>query len=164
MAVGCWNFVGAGVVGFLINLPIVSYFEVGTILTPNHGHAAMMGVFGMLAISLMVFAMRQILNDHAWGRVERYIRISFWGLNIGLALMVVLNLFPGGILQLLDVLQNGYWHARGPEFLSDRTLHLIEWLRFPADVIFILAGVAPLVFAVGSAHRHARSSQPRGSS
>jgi hypothetical protein len=49
MAVGAWNFVGAGVFGFLINLPIVSYFQVGTTLTPNHGHAAMFGVFGMLS-------------------------------------------------------------------------------------------------------------------
>ncbi|HEX9022579.1 MAG TPA: cbb3-type cytochrome c oxidase subunit I, partial [Geobacteraceae bacterium] len=32
IAVGFWNFVGAGVFGFLINLPIVSYFEVGTML------------------------------------------------------------------------------------------------------------------------------------
>ncbi len=48
-----WNFIGAGVFGFLINLPIVSYFEVGTMLTPNHGHAAFMGVFGMLAIALI---------------------------------------------------------------------------------------------------------------
>jgi nitric oxide reductase subunit B len=30
MAVGFWNFVGAGMFGFLINLPIVSYYEVGT--------------------------------------------------------------------------------------------------------------------------------------
>ena len=52
MAVGFWNFVGAGVFGFLINTPIVSYYEVGTILTPNHGHAAMMGVFGMLGAGL----------------------------------------------------------------------------------------------------------------
>ncbi|POA45520.1 nitric-oxide reductase large subunit, partial [Pseudomonas sp. GW460-R15] len=43
MAVGFWNFVGAGVFGFSINLPIVSYYEIGTIMTPNHGHAAMMG-------------------------------------------------------------------------------------------------------------------------
>ena len=40
VAVGFWNFLGAGIFGFLINLPIVSYFEVGTVLTPNHGHAA----------------------------------------------------------------------------------------------------------------------------
>ena len=66
MAVGFWNFVGAGVFGFLINLPIVSYFEVGTMLTPNHGHAAMMGVFGMLAMALMVFALRQVLADEQW--------------------------------------------------------------------------------------------------
>ena len=33
MAVGFWNFVGAGVFGFLINMPIVSYYEIGTILT-----------------------------------------------------------------------------------------------------------------------------------
>lgn len=29
-AVGFWNFVGAGVFGFLINLPVVSYWEIGT--------------------------------------------------------------------------------------------------------------------------------------
>jgi nitric oxide reductase subunit B len=147
MAVGFWNFVGAGVFGFLINLPIVSYFEVGTILTPNHGHAAMMGVFGMLAVALMVFAFRQVLTDSDWARVEKYVRISFWGLNLGLVLMVVTNLFPGGVLQLVDVLQNGYWHARSPEFLHQRVMRTIEWLRLPGDIVFIGLGVVPAVVA-----------------
>jgi nitric oxide reductase subunit B len=159
MAVGVWNFVGAGIFGFLINLPIVSYFEVGTILTPNHGHAAMMGVFGMLAISFTIFAMRQVVSDGEWPRVESYVRLSFWGLNIGLALMVILNLFPGGVMQLWDVLTNGYWHARGPEFLNGRTIRLIEWLRMPADVIFILFGVIPLAVAVGQTYRLLRRSR-----
>src|SRR5579885_901627 len=44
-AVGFWNFLGAGIFGFLINLPVVSYFEIGTALTANHAHAAMMGVY-----------------------------------------------------------------------------------------------------------------------
>jgi nitric oxide reductase subunit B len=149
MAVGFWNFLGAGIFGFLINLPIMSYFEVGTILTPNHGHAAMMGVFGMFAITFMVFAIREVLNDTEWIRVEKYIRISFWGLNIGLALMIVLNLFPGGVLQVLDVLKNGYWHARGPEFLNERITNLIEWMRMPADLIFIILGVIPMLVATG---------------
>ena len=117
MAVGFWNFVGAGIFGFLINLPIVSYFEVGTILTPNHGHAALMGAFGMEAMALTVMAFRQVLPDEEWARPEKYIRVSFWGLNIGLALMVVGNLFPGGVLQFYDVLTNGYWHARSLEYL-----------------------------------------------
>ena len=148
IAVGFWNFVGAGVFGFLINLPIISYFEVGTMLTPNHGHAAMMGVFGMLAVALIVFALRQVLTDEQWVRPEKFIRVSFWGLNIGLALMVVTNLFPGGVLQLYDVLKNGYWHARGPEFLHGKLPSLIEWLRMPGDLVFIALGAFPLVIAV----------------
>ena len=158
MAVGFWNFVGAGIFGFLINLPIVSYFEVGTILTPNHGHAAMMGVFGMFAIAFMVFAIRQVLPDEEWKQVEKYIRVSFWGLNIGLAGMVVLNLFPGGVLQFFDVVKNGYWHARGPEFLNDRVTTLLEWMRLPADAIFILSGVVPLLISVGITYRFVRRS------
>ncbi len=145
MSVGFWNFVGAGIFGFLINLPIVSYFEVGTILTPNHGHAAMMGVFGMLAMALMVFALRQVTPDSAWEGSARFIRISFWGLNGGLALMIIFNLFPGGVLQLIDVLNNGYWHARGPEFLNQRIVRVVEWLRMPGDFIFIGLGVLPAV-------------------
>src|SRR3712207_3514928 len=59
VSVGFWNFLGAGVFGFLINLPIVSYYEIGTALTSNHGHAAMMGVYGMLAVGLALFCLRR---------------------------------------------------------------------------------------------------------
>lgn len=148
MAVGFWNFVGAGVFGFLINTPIVSYFEVGTLLTPNHGHSAFMGVFGMLAMALAAFAMRQMLSDAQWQRVEKWIKVSFFGLNIGLALMVILSLFPGGVLQLQDVLANGYWHARSSEFLTTSLMVMIEWLRMPGDLVFGIVGVVPMVVAV----------------
>ncbi|HZO80082.1 MAG TPA: cbb3-type cytochrome c oxidase subunit I [Candidatus Binataceae bacterium] len=147
MAVGFWNFVGAGVFGFLINLPIVSYFEVGTLLTPNHGHAAFMGVFGMLAVALMVFAYRQVLSGEAWARLEKYVRVSFWGLNLGLALMLAANLFPGGVVQLRDVLHHGYWHARSMLFRDEPLMRAIEWARMPGDLVFILLGVLPLVIA-----------------
>jgi nitric oxide reductase subunit B len=145
--VGAWNFVGAGIFGFLINLPIVSYFEVGTMLTVNHGHAAMMGVFGMLAIALMVFSVRHVSTDAQWQPLERYFRLSFWGLNIGLAMMVLLSLFPGGVLQLYDVLENGYWHARGLDYTARDTSRLIEWLRTPGDLVFIFVGVVPALIA-----------------
>ena len=156
IAVGVWNFIGAGVFGFLINLPIVSYYEVGTILTPNHGHAAMMGVFGMLALALMVFTFRQVSSDVQWAKLEKYVRLSFWGLNGGLALMVVTNLFPGGILQLRDVLNNGYWHARGSEFMDQSVVRMVEWFRLPGDLIFIVLGVVPLVIVALSTYRNMR--------
>jgi nitric oxide reductase subunit B len=139
--VGFWNFLGAGVFGFLINLPVVSYYEIGTQLTANHGHAAMMGVYGMLAIALLVFCLRYLLRPEDWS--ERLVGGSFWALNLGLAWMVFVNLFPLGILQLADVVTNGYWHARSLEFFEKHAY--IEWLRLPGDVIFI-AGVLPLVY------------------
>lgn len=147
ISVGFWNFVGAGMFGFLINLPIVSYFEVGTILTTNHAHAALMGVFGMLALAMMVFVLRQAVDDASWPGVEKYIRIGFWGTNAGLAMMVVLSLFPGGVMQVWDVLQNGYWHARGPLYTTSKTVQFFEWMRMPGDVVFIVFGAVPLAIA-----------------
>jgi len=149
MAVGFWNFVGAGIFGFLINLPIVSYYEVGTQLTPNHGHAAMMGVFGMLALALalMVFVLRQTSSDLRWVDIEKYVRVGFWGSNVGLALMLIMSLFPSGVLQVWDVVQHGYWHARSLDYIGSERSRLIEWLRLPGDLVFILFGAIPLAIA-----------------
>jgi nitric oxide reductase subunit B len=147
MAVGFWNFVGAGILGFLLNLPIVSYYEVGTLLTPAHGHAALMGVFGMLGIALMVFVLRQCSQDAAWKGIEKYVKVAFWGTNGGLALMVGMSLFPAGVLQLWDVLQHGYWHARSLDFIGSERARTLEWLRMPGDVVFIVFGAVPLVIA-----------------
>lgn len=160
MAVGFWNFVGAGIFGFLINLPIVSYFETGTLLTINHGHAAMMGVFGMMAIALMVFAIREAADEALWRRLEKYVRVGYWGLNAGLAMMVALSLFPAGVLQLVDVLENGYWHARSLAYTGGRLARILEWSRFPGDVVFIVAGAIPIAIAAVLGYAGAKSTKP----
>lgn len=147
MAVGFWNFFGAGVFGFLVNLPIVSYYEMGTQLTANHGHASLMGVFGMLGIAVMVFVLRQTATDEAWAGIEKYVKVTFWGTNIGLMMMVLMSLFPSGVLQLWDVLQNGYWHARSHAYTRTTTSLAIEWLRLPGDIVFIIFGSIPLTIA-----------------
>jgi nitric oxide reductase subunit B len=144
IAVGFWNFLGAGVFGFLINLPIVSYYEIGTAFTANHAHGAMMGVYGMLAIGFFMFVARYFVpRDKA---SDRAMRVSFWSLNVGLAWMIFVNLVPMGIAQLYDSLQNGYWHARRLEFFQSPTVRTIEWLRLPGDVLFILGGIVPVVY------------------
>ncbi|MFB3903984.1 MAG: nitric-oxide reductase large subunit [Acidobacteriota bacterium] len=144
IAVGFWNFLGAGVFGFLINLPIVSYYEIGTAFTANHGHGAMMGVYGMLAIGFFMFVARYFIPPDR--KSERAMKLSFWGLNIGLALMVFVNLVPMGILQLYDAFQNGYVHARTPEFFEQAGVRVVEWLRLPGDSLFIVAGILPVVY------------------
>jgi len=144
IAVGFWNFLGAGVFGFLINLPIVSYYEIGTQFTANHAHAALMGVYGMLAIGFFMFVARYFIPPDQ--KSERAMKVSFWSLNIGLAWMVFVNLVPAGAYQLIDSFQNGYWHARQPEFFAQSSMRIIEWLRIPGDVLFIVGGIFPVVY------------------
>lgn len=143
-AVGFWNFLGAGIFGFLINLPIVSYYEIGTAMTANHAHAAMMGVYGMLAVGLALFCLRYMIPQNRWS--DRAAKISFWSLNIGLAWMVFATLFPLGILQLYHSVSVGYFDARSLKFLSNHTNTLLEWLRLPGDTLFILGGTLPVLY------------------
>jgi len=151
-SVGFWNFLGAGIFGFLVNLPIVSYYEIGTALTANHAHAAMMGVYGMLAVGLALFCLRYMIPEKQWS--DRAAKISFWSLNIGLAWMVFATLFPLGIVQLYHSVSVGYFDARSLEFLSNRTNALLEWLRLPGDTLFILGGTLPVLYLSWLGVRH----------
>ena len=152
VAVGFWNFLGAGIFGFLINLPVVSYYEIGTALTANHGHAAMMGVYGMLAIGLALFCLRYLIPADRWP--ERWAKISFWSTNIGLAWMCFATLLPLGIAQLYQSVNKGYWEARELEFLTNDTNALLEWLRLPGDIVFIAGGAVPVLLIAYVGIRH----------
>ena len=143
IAVGFWNFLGAGVFGFLINLPIVSYYEIGTQWTANHGHGAMMGVYGMLSLGFFMFVARYFIPlDRASNRA---MAIAFWCTNLGLAWMMFINLFPVGLLQLNQILATSYWQGREPAFFMQPLVRIFEWLRFPGDALFI-AGILPVVY------------------
>jgi nitric oxide reductase subunit B len=107
----------------------------------------MFGVFGMLALAVVVFCLRALAADALWQRHEHWIRIGFWGLNIGLGLMLLLDLFPAGVLQLWDVIEHGYWHARRLSYTMAGTFHVLEWLRVVADLTFLLTGALPLTWA-----------------
>jgi nitric oxide reductase subunit B len=152
VAVGFWNFLGAGILGFLINLPIVSYYEIGTALTAAHAHGAMMGVYGMLAAGFAVFCLRYLIPEERWS--ERAAKWSFWSLNIGLAWMIFATLFPLGILQLYESVNTGYFQARSLEYVTNPTNALIEWLRLPGDALFIVGGVLPLLYLCYLGVRH----------
>lgn len=150
LGVNFWNFVGAGVFGFIINLPIVNYYEHGTYLTVNHGHAALMGVYGNLAIAAMLFCARYVIAEENWN--ARLLHCCFWSLNIGLMLMVCMDLFPAGILQLVAVLDNGLWYARSQAFIGGSAFQTLTWMRAVGGYLFLLGGVIPLVlFMLSSA-------------
>jgi nitric oxide reductase subunit B len=141
-----WNLVGAGVFGFLINPPIFLYYSQGLNTTPIHAHSALFGVYGSLALALMLFSLREIVPDRAWN--EKLLRFSFWSLNGGLAAMLATGLIPNGFYQLVQSVNHGTWYARSAAVIGSPWMQWTVWLRIPGDIIFSFGALAMVAFAL----------------
>ncbi|MDT8397357.1 MAG: nitric-oxide reductase large subunit [Pseudomonadales bacterium] len=140
-AVLFWNFLGAGLFGFLINPPLALYYMQGLNTTATHAHAALFGVYGMLGIGLMLFCLRGLSAGRHWH--TQWLKISFWCFNIGLAMMVFMSLLPQGLWQAYNSYSHGYWYARSTEFIHSPLMEALVWARVPGDIVFA-AGVLAL--------------------
>lgn len=147
ISVAFWNFLGAGIFGFLINPPIALYYMQGLNTTPVHGHSALFGVYGMLGIGLMLFVMKGLTTGKVWK--EGTLRFAFWTINIGLFLMVVVSMLPIGLAQTVASVKYGLWYARSAEFLQNPTLDAFRWLRVLGDTVFAIGAVALCWFIFG---------------
>jgi len=151
IAMNFWNFFGAGVLGIIVNLPIMNFFEHGTYLTVNHAHAALMGVYGNISLAAMLFASKILFRPERWNK--NIVRLSFWSINAGLMLMVVLDLFPAGAIQFKAVLDHGLWFARSNDFITGSAFESLTWLRGIGASIFLFGGVCPLTWFIVSRAR-----------
>ena len=140
----CWEFLGAGVMGLSITTPVVNYFEHGTYLTVNHGHTALFGTYGLLSIALLLFSMRGLVKEEGWS--DGLLKVAFWGTNIGLFLMFTLTLLPVGLLQVLDNVKYGFWHARSDAFWHQDIVQILGWIRLIPDTLVALGAVALFLF------------------
>lgn len=147
ISVAFWNLVGAGIFGFLINPPIALYYMQGLNTTPVHGHTALFGVYGMLGIGLMLFVLRDMDKDSIWK--EKWVKFSFWSINIGLAAMVFISVLPVGLAQTVASVQDGLWYARSAEFIQQPYLMTFKWLRVIGDTIFAAGTLALAWFIFG---------------
>lgn len=147
VSVAFWNFLGAGIFGFLINPPIALYYMQGLNTTPVHGHTALFGVYGMLGIGLMLFVLRDMDLNSVWK--NKSIRNAFWLLNIGLLLMVLLSVLPVGLAQTVASVKHGLWYARSAEFLESSPLQTIRWLRVIGDTLFAIGALYLAWFVFG---------------
>ncbi|MGZ0746242.1 nitric-oxide reductase large subunit [Haloparvum sp. AD34] len=136
VASGVWNFVGAGVLGFFINLPLINYYEHGTYLTVGHAHAAMFGAFGFLALGMVAYMLQIAIEPERWD--GSWLRASFWCWNVGLALMVFVSVLPVGFLQLEAVFTGSYDAARNLAFYNRPLVQTLFWARLPGDTLIIL--------------------------
>jgi nitric oxide reductase subunit B len=147
VAVAFWNLVGAGLFGFLINPPIALYYMQGLNLTPVHGHTALFGVYGMLGLGLTLFCLRVLQPGRPWK--EGVLKASFWSINLGLVFMVVLSMFPIGLLQAVASVQHGTWYARSAEFQQSGPMQILRWMRVPGDVLFAIGAALLGWFVLG---------------
>ncbi len=147
VAVSVWNLIGAGLFGFLINPPIALYYMQGLNTTPVHGHAALFGVYGMLGLGLMLFCLKGLTVHRQWRTGA--LSFSFWTINIGLALMIILSLLPVGLLQTQASVEHGMWYARSAEFMQTPVMSYLRWMRVIGDTIFVAGILGMGWFVVG---------------
>jgi nitric oxide reductase subunit B len=74
--------------------------------------------------------------------------------------MVFATLFPLGILQLYHSINASYYDARSLNFIGTRANSILEWLRMPGDIVFILGGALPVLWIT---YRGIRFMRDRGS-
>jgi nitric oxide reductase subunit B len=99
----------------------------------------------MLGIGLTNYCMRGLTYVKRWN--VKWIRISFWSLNIGLAMMTFLSLLPQGVLQPYASIKDVYSHAQSAEFIHKPIIQALVLVRVPGDVVFSVG-----VFAFGLVH------------
>ena len=157
VAASFWNFLGAGIFGFLINLPIINFYEHGTYLTMHHGHTAMFGTYGMLSIALLLFSWRGLVEKQYWK--DGILKLSFWGLNGGLFIMAFATLLPVGAIQTWVAFKEGYWVARSADFFEKGIIVFLGTFRFIPDLIIICLGVLPLVYFLITTYPHLKAAE-----
>lgn len=139
IGVAFWNLVGAGIFGFLINPPIALYYLQGLNTTAVHAHGATFGVYGLLSLGLVLLIVQTCFKDRNWN--TKLMKLSFWGLNIGLSLMIVLSLLPIGLVQFWASINQGLWYARGLEVMQSDLIMNLRWLRIIGDLVFAGGGI-----------------------
>jgi nitric oxide reductase subunit B len=161
VAVGFWNTVGAGLLGFAINPPASLYYVQGLNMTAAHGHAALFGVYGMLGIGLMLFCLRNLFGRQL--HADGLLKPAYWCLNIGLAMMVFLSLVPAGIVQAAASITEGMWYARSPALVHSHIMETLVWLRVPGDIVFAVGCLFLALFGWRMLRRPAPVAVPAGS-
>ena len=89
IAVSFWNLVGAGIFGFLINMPVSLFYIQGLNTTAVHAHTALFGVYGFLSLGFVFLIARYIRPEVEFN--DKLMKFGFWALNWGLALMVLIS-------------------------------------------------------------------------
>jgi len=112
IAVGFWNFLGAGVIWILINTHSQLLRTCHLSDVQFYCHAALMGVYGMSLVAANVCFVPALMTEDVWS--NKLAAISFWGLNGRILLLILYSIFPAGVIQTDCEATAWIWYARSP--------------------------------------------------
>jgi nitric oxide reductase subunit B len=95
----------------------------------------------------MLFCLKGLATHQVWK--TPLLAYSFWAMNVGLALMVLLSVLPVGFLQTWASVEHGYWYARSAELMQTPLMNQLRWMRVVGDTIFATGALALGWFVLG---------------
>lgn len=95
----------------------------------------------------MLFVLKGLYRQNVWK--DKLIGFSFWSINIGLLLMVLISVLPIGLLQTVASVNVGMWYARSAEFMQTPLMNTLKWLRVIGDTIFAIGTIGLALFVIG---------------
>jgi nitric oxide reductase subunit B len=93
---------------------------------------------------------------------NRLLSVSFWCLNIGLAMMVFLSLLPQGLWQTYASFSRDYAYARSAEVIQGPVMQALVWARVPGDLVFACGVLTFAAFVVKAFLSGRTTREPRG--
>lgn len=136
------NWYGAGFLGMVINTPTINYYSHGTYLIMPHGHVALLGAFGFISIAFLYMTSRANALANNWEWNDKWSKIGFWLLTIGVVLFSIPTLIIG-FEQSKMAAEMGYFFTRTREALEGVKFWM--WIRTIPDGMMILGGVVIFV-------------------
>ncbi len=132
------NWIGAGFFGMIINTPTISYYSHGTYLIMPHGHVALLGAFGYISIAFLYMTSRANAMANGWVWNDKWSKIGFWSLTIGVLLFALPTLMIG-LEQTKVAAEMGYYYTRTRE-----ALEIVQgwmWFRILPDSLMLIGGI-----------------------
>jgi len=136
------NWIGAGFFGMIINTPTISYYSHGTYLIMPHGHVALLGAFGYISIAFLYMTSRANAMANGWAWNDKWSKIGFWSLTIGVLLFALPTLMIG-LQQTKMAAEMGYYYTRTREAIE--VVQAWMWFRILPDALMLIGGVTVFI-------------------
>ncbi len=135
------NFIGAWWLGMVINTPTINYYTHWTYLIIPHGHVALLGAFGYIAIAFLYLVVRSYVASKWLQWNTKLTNAGFWLMTIWVLLFAIPTLIIW-FHQWRVSAEYGYYFTRLHDIL--KPVEFWMWIRIIPDAMMLIGAI--LVF------------------